>query len=140
MLYGKKSVLRKVQRKKLVLEPLFLITSQVLASLLKRKFWHRCFPMNFCEIFQNTLFVEHLWWLLLKKHELIIFQRFPHFPIFSVSESEKKPQKTKNKQTNTNKRKTKTKKSMYKMTRSWHGWWYCIDGQYITIFYYLIIP
>ena len=35
------------------------------AILLKRKLWHRCFLMNFCETFKNTFFVKHLRWLLL---------------------------------------------------------------------------
>ena len=42
-----------------------LFRSQRVATLLKKRFWHRCFPMNFAK-FPRTLFLtEHLWWLLL---------------------------------------------------------------------------
>ena len=27
---------------------------------------HRCFTWKICEIFKNTFFTDHLWWLLLK--------------------------------------------------------------------------
>ena len=29
-------------------------------NLIKKRFQHRCFPVNFCEIFKNTYFVEYL--------------------------------------------------------------------------------
>ena len=40
------------------------------ATLLKKRLWHRCFPVNFANFlnFQNTFFMEHLWWLLLYKY------------------------------------------------------------------------
>ena len=31
----------------------------------KKRLWHRCFSVNFCDIFKNTYFTEHLRWLLL---------------------------------------------------------------------------
>ena len=31
-----------------------------LATLLKNRAWHRCFPMNFVK-FKNPFFTEHLW-------------------------------------------------------------------------------
>ena len=31
------------------------------ATLLKKKLWHRCFPVYFCEISKNTVFTGHLW-------------------------------------------------------------------------------
>ena len=31
------------------------------ATLLKKILWHRCFPVNFCQMFKNTFFTEHLW-------------------------------------------------------------------------------
>ena len=31
------------------------------ATLLTKRLWHRCFPVNFCEISNNTFFTEHLW-------------------------------------------------------------------------------
>ena len=30
------------------------------ATLLRKRIWHRCFFVNFCEIFKNTFFVGHL--------------------------------------------------------------------------------
>ena len=35
------------------------------ATLLKRRLWHRCFPMNFAKFLRTSFFTEHLWWLLL---------------------------------------------------------------------------
>ena len=31
------------------------------ATLLKKRFWHRCFPMNFAKFLGTTFFTEHLW-------------------------------------------------------------------------------
>ena len=46
------------------------------ATLLKKRLWHRCSPVNFAK-FQRTLFItEHLWWLLL-----------PFQPVFNCSKS-----------------------------------------------------
>ena len=41
------------------------------ATLLRKRLWHRFFPMNFAKfirtpLLQNTSFTEHLWWLLLE--------------------------------------------------------------------------
>ena len=36
------------------------------ATLSKRRLWHKClFSSEFCQISKNTVFIEHLWWLLL---------------------------------------------------------------------------
>ena len=35
------------------------------ATLLKKRFWHRCFPVNFTKFLRKPIFIEHLWWLLL---------------------------------------------------------------------------
>ena len=35
------------------------------ATLLKKRFWHRCFPVNFVKYLRTPTFIEHLWWLLL---------------------------------------------------------------------------
>ena len=44
----------------------FLIRLQVAsATLLKKRPWHRCFPVNFAEFLRTPFFTEHLWWLLL---------------------------------------------------------------------------
>ena len=44
----------------------FLIKLLRLATLLKKRLWHRCFSRGFCEIFKNIFFTEHLQRLLLK--------------------------------------------------------------------------
>ena len=35
------------------------------ATLLKKRFWHRCFHVNFTKFLRKPIFIEHLWWLLL---------------------------------------------------------------------------
>ena len=37
------------------------------ATLLKKRLWHRCFPVNFVELFRTTFLKEYLRWLLLVK-------------------------------------------------------------------------
>ena len=34
------------------------------ATLLKKRLWHRCFPVNFAKFLRTTFFIEHLCWLL----------------------------------------------------------------------------
>ena len=43
------------------------------ATLLKKRLWHRCFRVNFMKFLRTTLYIEHLWWLLL------YMQRKPSF-------------------------------------------------------------
>ena len=33
---------------------------------LKKRLWHRCFPVNFTKLLPITFFIEHLWWLFLE--------------------------------------------------------------------------
>ena len=35
------------------------------ATLLKKRLWHRCFPVNFVKFLRTPFLTEHLWWLLL---------------------------------------------------------------------------
>ena len=35
------------------------------ATLLKKRLWHKCFPVNFVKFLRTPFFIEHLWWLLL---------------------------------------------------------------------------
>ena len=35
------------------------------ATFLKKRFWHRCFPMIFAKFLRTLFLTEHLWWLLL---------------------------------------------------------------------------
>ena len=41
------------------------VASLRLATLLKKKLWHRSFPVNFAKILRTPFLTEHLWWLLL---------------------------------------------------------------------------
>ena len=34
------------------------------ATLLKKRLWHRCFPLNFVKFLRTSFFIEHFWWLL----------------------------------------------------------------------------
>ena len=43
----------------------FLIKLQGPAALLKKRLWHRCFPVNFAKFLRTLFFTEHLQWLLL---------------------------------------------------------------------------
>ena len=36
------------------------------ATLLKKKLWHRCFPVNFVKFLRRSILIEHCWWLLLE--------------------------------------------------------------------------
>ena len=35
------------------------------ATVFKKRFWRRCFPVNFVKFLRTPISVEHLWWLLL---------------------------------------------------------------------------
>ena len=35
------------------------------ATLLKKRLWHRCFPVNFVKFLRTPFYIEHLRWLLL---------------------------------------------------------------------------
>ena len=44
----------------------FLIKLQARpATLLKKRFWHRCFPVNFAKFLRKLFLIEHLRWLSL---------------------------------------------------------------------------
>ena len=34
-------------------------------TLIKKRLWHRCCPVNFVKFLRTPIFTEHLWWLLL---------------------------------------------------------------------------
>ena len=36
--------------------------------LLKKRLWHRCFPVSFGKFLRTPFIIEHLWWPLLHKH------------------------------------------------------------------------
>ena len=44
----------------------FLIKLQAApATLLKKRLWHRCFPVSSAKFLRTPFFIEHLWWLCL---------------------------------------------------------------------------
>ena len=45
-----------------------------LRLLLKKKLWHRCFPVNFGKSLRTPFLTEHLWWLLLSTVHTIILK------------------------------------------------------------------
>ena len=42
------------------------------ATSLKKRFWHRCFPVNFVKFLRTPFLAEHLWWLLLRIEVLLV--------------------------------------------------------------------
>ena len=41
------------------------VASLRFATLLKKRLWHRCFPLNFAKFLRTSFLTEHLRWLLL---------------------------------------------------------------------------
>ena len=52
-------------------------------TLLKRRLWHRCFPVNFMEFLRTPFFTEHLWWLLLLI-EMVMFFVFSEISVNDI--------------------------------------------------------
>ena len=46
-------------------------TAKVTATILKKRLWHRCFPVNFTKFLRTPFLTEHLGWLLLEIGGLI---------------------------------------------------------------------
>ena len=40
-------------------------------TLLKKRLWHRRFPVNYAKFLKIPFFIEHLWWLLLTKRRFM---------------------------------------------------------------------
>ena len=56
------------------------------ATLLKRRLWHRCFPLSFVKRSENAFFTEHLWWLLLKtNNKLKVHYNSANIYLFKVT-------------------------------------------------------
>ena len=41
------------------------VAGETIATLLKKRHWHRCFPVNFAKFLGAPFFKEHLWLLSL---------------------------------------------------------------------------
>ena len=59
--------------------------SCVRVSLLKRKLWHRCFPVNFTKFPRTSFFIEHLLWLNLQLHTLTQIYNCIHQPKSTIA-------------------------------------------------------
>ena len=56
----------KIHRKTPVQESLFnKVAGLRSATLLKKRLWRKCFPVNFVKFLRTPFFIERLWWLLL---------------------------------------------------------------------------
>ena len=53
--------------------------------LLKRKLHSRCFYLNFCEVFQEFYFVEHLWKSVLEIYISLVSRCFAAYLLFTYS-------------------------------------------------------
>ena len=53
-------------------------------TLLKKRFWYKCFTVNFSKFLKTTSTTEHLWWLLLKTHvnQLIFRKEFVDLQLY----------------------------------------------------------
>ena len=66
------------------------------ATLLKKRLWYRCFPVNFAKFLRKSFFIEHLRWLLLnllsrlwlKTSINFMYSELVDNPFFSISISE----------------------------------------------------
>ena len=62
------------------------------AILLKKRLYHRCFPVNFVEFLRTPFHIERLWWLLLEfnrgRHLTLFLYFIPHlFGRFQLKKS-----------------------------------------------------
>ena len=77
-MFYKKGVLRNFARftGKHLCQGLFLnkVAGLKPATLLKKRLWHRCFPVNFAKFLRTPFPTEHLRWLLLYGLQHIILQ------------------------------------------------------------------
>ena len=70
-----------------MLEALFnKVTSLKAYSFIKKRLQHRCFALNIGKLLRTASFIEHLWWLLLKKTESCLSCVEWRFVIFSLFE------------------------------------------------------
>ena len=53
------------------------------ATLLKKRLWHRCFPVSFVKFLRTPFFTEHLRWLLLKRNGKGYFEQTIYIDTFS---------------------------------------------------------
>ena len=54
------------------------------ATLLKKRLWHRCFPVNFAKFLKTPFITKHLWRLLLKTSIFSLFRSI-HPEVFYIN-------------------------------------------------------
>ena len=54
-------------------------------TLLKKRLWHRCFPVNFVKFLRTPFYIKHLWWLLLKDKITITIRLLSKLQMFNLS-------------------------------------------------------
>ena len=42
-------------------------------NFIKKRLWHRCFPVTFVKFLRTLFYIEHLWWVVLYFSQSIIF-------------------------------------------------------------------
>ena len=69
------SVVQRFSAKKVLLNIFWKFTRKQLClwptTFLKRRLWHRCFPVNFPKTLRTPFLIEDLWWLLLKSSKIV---------------------------------------------------------------------
>ena len=74
-MFCRKGVLRNCAKfiEKYLLQSLFFnkVAGFRPVTLLKKRLWYRCFPVNFAKFLSAPFFIEHLWWLLLDESYLL---------------------------------------------------------------------
>ena len=46
-------------------------------ATLKKRLWHRCFPVNFVKFLRTPILLEHLQWLLLPLFVMVMYKKQP---------------------------------------------------------------
>ena len=60
---------RNIHKKTPVLQPLFNkvpCLSLKACNFIKKRLWHKCFPVNIANFLRTAFFIKHIWWLLLE--------------------------------------------------------------------------
>ena len=66
-------------------------------TLLKKRLWHRCFPVSFAKFLKKSFLIEHLWLLVLQIKSKNVYVKWPSRKNYLAYK------KTKNKYNETNK-------------------------------------
>ena len=56
-----------------------------LKTLLEKRLWHRCFPVNLAKFLRTLFLTEHLRWLLLKYYNCVLIKYLQLIPVLNFS-------------------------------------------------------